>query len=104
MRDWGEPEPPTPRPTPQPQHDPVTNPKAYTSGRIEFTDAVELLGLGFAQGNVVKYVCRFQEKGGIQDLEKARQYITMMINNYDSWYGEKSGTTADQEDQLETKP
>lgn len=36
-------------------------------------------GLGFCAGNVVKYICRYQKKGGRVDLEKARHYIDIML-------------------------
>ena len=36
-------------------------------------------GLGFAEGNVVKYVCRWREKNGVEDLEKAIRYIELLI-------------------------
>jgi hypothetical protein len=35
--------------------------------------------LNFAQGNVVKYVTRYKEKNGVEDLKKARHYIDMLI-------------------------
>ncbi len=35
--------------------------------------------LGFFLGNVVKYLCRWKRKGGIQDLEKAAHYIQKKI-------------------------
>jgi len=35
--------------------------------------------LNYGVGNVIKYVCRYQLKGGIKDLEKARHYLDMMI-------------------------
>ena len=35
--------------------------------------------LGFCEGNVVKYVSRWQSKGGIEDLRKARHYIDLLI-------------------------
>lgn len=35
--------------------------------------------LGFAVGNVIKYVCRYQDKNGIEDLKKARHYLDMLI-------------------------
>lgn len=35
--------------------------------------------LGFAEGNVVKYVTRFGLKGGLEDLHKARHYLDMLI-------------------------
>jgi hypothetical protein len=33
----------------------------------------------FAEGNAIKYICRHQDKGGKQDLEKAIHYIQMIL-------------------------
>ena len=33
----------------------------------------------FAEGNAIKYICRHINKGGEQDLEKAKHYIDMII-------------------------
>lgn len=38
-------------------------------------------GLGFCEGNVVKYVSRWRTKGGVEDLKKARHYLDVMIEN-----------------------
>ena len=35
--------------------------------------------LGFCEGNVVKYVTRWREKGGVADLRKAIHYIELLI-------------------------
>lgn len=35
--------------------------------------------LGFIESNVVKYVSRWKEKNGIQDLKKARHYLDILI-------------------------
>ena len=35
--------------------------------------------LGFCEGNVVKYISRWQEKDGIDDLKKAKHYIDFLI-------------------------
>lgn len=35
--------------------------------------------LGYCEGNVVKYVSRWRDKGGVQDLMKARQYLDFLI-------------------------
>jgi hypothetical protein len=39
-------------------------------------------GLGFCEGNIVKYVSRYKEKGGIDDLKKARHYLDMLIDDW----------------------
>ena len=36
-------------------------------------------GLGFAEANVVKYITRWRDKGGIEDLRKAIHYLEMLI-------------------------
>lgn len=43
---------------------------------IEF---IEANNLGFHEGNVVKYITRYKDKNGIEDLEKAKTYIEMLI-------------------------
>ena len=35
--------------------------------------------LSFCEGNVVKYVSRWKNKNGIEDLRKARHYLDMLI-------------------------
>ena len=36
-------------------------------------------GLDACQHTIIKYVSRFRDKGGLQDLEKARHCIDMLI-------------------------
>jgi hypothetical protein len=35
--------------------------------------------LGYFEGNIVKYVSRWREKGGVTDLKKARHYLDKLI-------------------------
>ena len=42
----------------------------------QFIGENELL---FAEGNVIRYICRHRQKNKRQDLEKAKQYIDMII-------------------------
>lgn len=37
---------------------------------------------GYLQGNVIKYISRFEDKGGKQDLEKAKHYIDKLLEVY----------------------
>ena len=32
-------------------------------------------------GNIIKYICRWKQKNGIQDLEKAKWYIDHLISH-----------------------
>jgi hypothetical protein len=34
---------------------------------------------GFLKGNVIKYIARSEEKGGMQDLEKAQHYLAKLL-------------------------
>jgi hypothetical protein len=38
-------------------------------------------GLGICEHAVIKYVSRWQDKGGIDDLRKARHYIDLLIEH-----------------------
>ncbi len=51
----------------------------YSKMKIQPIEFVMANNLSFMQGNVIKYVCRYKDKGGIQDLEKAKQNIDFMI-------------------------
>ena len=44
----------------------------------------------FPEGNVIKYICRHQYKGGKEDLEKAMHFIEMIIERD---YGEEKEKT-----------
>ncbi len=38
--------------------------------------------LGFCEGNVIKYICRYKQKNGKEDLLKAKQYIDFLLEQY----------------------
>lgn len=40
---------------------------------------IERWGLGFHEGNVIKYIARWRKKGGLKDLKKAKWYIERLI-------------------------
>ena len=52
--------------------DAVNHPKHYLTGGIETIDFIEAKNLGFHLGNVIKYVTRWDQKGKVEDLKKAR--------------------------------
>jgi len=51
----------------------------YKKWTIQPWDFIELNGLTFCSGNVIKYICRFRDKGGVEDLEKAKHYLEKLI-------------------------
>lgn len=53
----------------------------YKDKAIEPIDYILANGLSFCEGNVVKYITRYKDKNGIEDLEKAKQYIEFLIDD-----------------------
>lgn len=51
----------------------------YKDFKIQPVEFIHQNGIGYMAGNVIKYVSRYQEKNGIEDLKKARHYIDMLI-------------------------
>ncbi|MDW8337491.1 MAG: DUF3310 domain-containing protein [Tepidimonas sp.] len=35
--------------------------------------------VGYLQGNVIKYLARYRDKGGVEDLKKAAHYLQRLI-------------------------
>lgn len=69
------------------QTDMVNHPPHYQSnGGIEVIDVIkaftaDLNGMeAYDTGNVIKYICRWKHKNGIEDLKKAAWYINDLIN------------------------
>lgn len=56
---------------------------AYTSPWRDFeiqpVEFIQRNKIGWCEANVIKYVCRWKNKNGIQDLEKAKHYIDLLI-------------------------
>lgn len=42
-------------------------------------EVIRAWGLGFEDGNVLKYLARWRYKGGAGDLRKARHYLDLLI-------------------------
>ena len=57
------------------------NPDHYGNSGIDVIDFCQANNLDFMQGNVIKYVFRYKNKNGLEDLEKAKEYIDRMIEN-----------------------
>lgn len=51
----------------------------YMDRAMQPWDYIAANNLGFFEGNVVKYVTRWKDKGGVADLEKARHYLDKLI-------------------------
>jgi len=61
------------------------NPSYYKRGKFETIDVIldvtkHLPGdEGYLVGNVIKYISRYDEKNGIEDLRKAKWYLNKLI-------------------------
>ena len=65
-----------------PQYDTVDRPLHYARDGIpEVYPFIKGRDLNYAEGNIVKYVCHWREKGGVVDLEKARWYLEKLIKD-----------------------
>ena len=51
----------------------------YKTKAIQPWDYIAANGLGFFEGNAIKYLTRWRERGGILDLLKAKHYIEKLI-------------------------
>lgn len=51
----------------------------YKDFKIQPIEFIMVNNLNFCQGNVIKYICRYNHKNGIEDLKKAKHYIDLLI-------------------------
>jgi hypothetical protein len=51
----------------------------YKSKAIQPWDYIVSNNLGYLEGNIVKYVSRWKDKGGVDDLKKAQHYLAKLI-------------------------
>lgn len=69
-----------------PTPDPV-NPQHYKNGDVECIEGIRsaVVGkdgfAGYLTGNVIKYIWRYESKGGVQDLEKASWYLNKLVQH-----------------------
>lgn len=63
----------------------VIRPSHYRKGDLECMDVIIAMTAdhsgeeGFMIGNVIKYLWRWKEKNGVEDLKKAREYLDRVI-------------------------
>ena len=57
---------------------PAKTPDHYSKCSIEPIDYIMKNGLGFCEGNIIKYITRWREKGGVEDLKKVIHYVELL--------------------------
>lgn len=55
------------------------NPAHYKNLKIEPIEYIYNNKLGYHEGNIIKYISRYKNKNGIEDLRKAQWYIDDLI-------------------------
>lgn len=74
----------------EPDADMVNHPPHYTQGGIECIDALKAATVGkvgieaVCTANAIKYLWRYEEKNGIEDVKKARWYIDRLIKELEN--------------------
>lgn len=67
------------------EKDNVNHPSHYTQGKVECIDALESATIGksgieaVCVANVIKYLWRYEEKNGIEDVKKAQFYLNRLL-------------------------
>ena len=56
------------------------SPQHYQQGNIQVLDFITDQKFSYLEGNIVKYICRYKTKNGLEDLEKANYYLDALIN------------------------
>lgn len=51
----------------------------YKDKAIQPVEYIHANRIGYFEGNVIKYVTRWKDKGGVADLNKAKHYIELLI-------------------------
>ena len=64
--------------------DMVNHPEHYCKGGIECIDAIRAsmskeAFAGYCKGNCLKYIWRYEDKNGIEDLQKAAVYLKWLM-------------------------
>ncbi len=76
----GKPTPPSPEPAVNAS--PLSTQEGgnhYKDLKIQPVEYIHANGIGYFEGNVIKYITRWRAKNGVEDLKKARHYIELLI-------------------------
>jgi hypothetical protein len=56
----------------------------YKDKKLQPWDIIDALDLNFYEGNALKYLIRYKEKNGVEDLKKSIHYIEKIIEDVSS--------------------
>lgn len=52
----------------------------YKDKAIQPVEYIHANGLGFIEGSIVKYITRWRDKNGLEDLQKIKHYVDLLID------------------------
>ena len=52
--------------------------KHYKDFVIQPIEFITKNNISFIEGNIIKYICRWQDKGGVEDLDKVIHYVELL--------------------------
>jgi len=74
----------------------------YKSMAIQPGEFIRKNGLGWYEGNAIKYICRYKQKGGIQDIKKAIHYLELILEETEDVSGSNPDLPFEQPTSLST--
>jgi hypothetical protein len=60
----------------------MSNTPDHYNMQIQPVEFIVKNDIPFREANIIKYLCRHREKGGLLDLLKAQHYLDMLIQEY----------------------
>lgn len=66
----------------------------YKDKAIQPVEYIFANNIGYFEGNVIKYVTRWKDKGGINDLLKAKHYLELLIQLTNNKEGNKNASNS----------
>ena len=53
----------------------------YKQFKIQPIEFILANNLGYIEGNIVKYICRYKFKNGVEDLKKIKHYVDLLLQD-----------------------
>ncbi len=60
----------------------------YKDMKIQPIEFILANDLPFCEGNIVKYICRYKQKNGIEDIKKVIHYAEILLERMEKQKGE----------------
>ena len=54
----------------------------YKYFKIQPIEFILANDIPFIEGSIIKYICRYKNKNGVQDLEKIKHFVDILIQHY----------------------